>query len=207
MRHFFSCISISSSLRDSMSSSLLFWTKCDEISTAQQASWIPPIPYKGCSRGPKLGTYSDWGLSSVLVINKHLSHHLGCGFSTPYTLFCLICTISSEQNWWFFQSILVSQGWYLLIFSGRVRHPLDSNKLFVRHNVLSLTLEKWKTLKQSLSLGSFVPIFYISFVAIGSLEHLCVCMCVCVCVCACVCVCVCESVCAWERESVCTAQQ
>jgi len=31
---------------------------------------------KGCSRGPKLGTYSDWGLSSVLVINKHLSHHL-----------------------------------------------------------------------------------------------------------------------------------
>jgi len=25
-------------------------------------------------RGPKLGTYSDWGLSSVLVINKHLSH-------------------------------------------------------------------------------------------------------------------------------------
>ena len=33
------------------------------------------IPYKGCSRGPKLGTYSDWGFSSVLVINKHLSHH------------------------------------------------------------------------------------------------------------------------------------
>ena len=33
----------------------------------------PPIPCKGCSRGPKLGTYSDWGLSSVLVINKHLS--------------------------------------------------------------------------------------------------------------------------------------
>jgi len=26
-------------------------------------------------RGPKLGTYSDWGLSSILVINKHLSHH------------------------------------------------------------------------------------------------------------------------------------
>jgi len=25
-------------------------------------------------RGPKLGTYSDWGLLSVLVINKHLSH-------------------------------------------------------------------------------------------------------------------------------------
>jgi len=35
----------------------------------------PPIPYKGCSRGPKLGTYSDWGLSSVLDIHKHLSHH------------------------------------------------------------------------------------------------------------------------------------
>ena len=26
------------------------------------------------ARGPKLGTYSDWGLSSILVINKHLSH-------------------------------------------------------------------------------------------------------------------------------------
>ena len=39
-----------------------------------QLLWSP-IPYKGCSRGPKLGTYSDWGLSSVLVINKHLSHH------------------------------------------------------------------------------------------------------------------------------------
>ena len=26
------------------------------------------------TRGPKLGTYSDWGLSSILVINKHLSH-------------------------------------------------------------------------------------------------------------------------------------
>ena len=26
--------------------------------------------------GPKLGTYNDWGLSSVLVINKHLSHHV-----------------------------------------------------------------------------------------------------------------------------------
>ena len=25
-------------------------------------------------RGPKLGTYSDWWLSSVLVINKYLSH-------------------------------------------------------------------------------------------------------------------------------------
>ena len=34
----------------------------------------PPIPYKGSSRGPKIGTYSDWGLSSVLVINKHQSH-------------------------------------------------------------------------------------------------------------------------------------
>ena len=33
------------------------------------------IEKKG-SRGPKLGTYSDWGLSSVLVINKHLSHHI-----------------------------------------------------------------------------------------------------------------------------------
>jgi len=31
---------------------------------------------KKALQGPKLGTYSDWGLSSVLVINKHLSHVL-----------------------------------------------------------------------------------------------------------------------------------
>ena len=35
--------------------------------------------------GPKLGTYSDWGLSSVLVINKHLSHH-GVSVSSPQIL-------------------------------------------------------------------------------------------------------------------------
>jgi len=35
---------------------------------------MSPFPYKGYSRGRKLGTYSDWGLSSGLVINKHLSH-------------------------------------------------------------------------------------------------------------------------------------
>jgi len=30
------------------------------------------IPPKGCSRGPKLGTYSDWGLSGIwLLINIH----------------------------------------------------------------------------------------------------------------------------------------
>ena len=33
-------------------------------------------PFERHIRGPKLGTYSDWGLSSVLVINKHLSHIL-----------------------------------------------------------------------------------------------------------------------------------
>jgi len=32
-----------------------------------------PLSY---GEGPKLGTYSAWGLSSVLVINKHLSHHI-----------------------------------------------------------------------------------------------------------------------------------
>ena len=32
--------------------------------------------WESCVRGPKLGTYSDWGLSSVLVINKHLPHHV-----------------------------------------------------------------------------------------------------------------------------------
>ena len=36
------------------------------------------IPHKGCSRGPKLGTYSDWGLSGVwLLINiYHIINYL-----------------------------------------------------------------------------------------------------------------------------------
>jgi len=29
--------------------------------TREIANWTPPIPYKGCSQGPKFGTYSDWG--------------------------------------------------------------------------------------------------------------------------------------------------
>jgi len=66
----------------------------------QTSSWcvlllsmaFPPIPYKGCSRGPKLSTYSDWGLSSVLVINKHLSHH---GRSI---LKIIVISIQSKEN-------------------------------------------------------------------------------------------------------------
>ena len=44
------------------------------------ADWHSKLRYlrifyhAGCTPEPKLGTYSDWGLSSVLVINKHLSH-------------------------------------------------------------------------------------------------------------------------------------
>jgi len=29
--------------------------------TREIANQTPPIPYKGCSQGPKFGTYSDWG--------------------------------------------------------------------------------------------------------------------------------------------------
>jgi len=46
---------------------------CDSLKSAHMC--VSPYILKRCSRGPKLGTYSDWGLSSVLVINKHLSHH------------------------------------------------------------------------------------------------------------------------------------
>ena len=28
----------------------------------------PPIPYKGCRRGPRLGTYSDWGFWDFLLL-------------------------------------------------------------------------------------------------------------------------------------------
>ena len=37
-----------------------------------------PLRHRNIFKPTKLGTYSDWGLSSVLVINKHLSHHPRC---------------------------------------------------------------------------------------------------------------------------------
>jgi len=59
----------------------------------------PPIPYKGCSRGPKLGTYSDWGFSSVLVINKHLSHHHSVRVRACVTV-CGVCVpVCVVKSW------------------------------------------------------------------------------------------------------------
>jgi len=49
-----------------------------------------------CSiRGPKLGTYSDWGLSSVLVINKHLSHH-HCSTLQHMSIKHTICALRTD---------------------------------------------------------------------------------------------------------------
>ena len=88
--------------------------------------------------------------SDTLTHNSHCQtttsppkNLLGSGFSTPYTPFCLICTMSSELTcishvhpFW------VSRGWYPLGFSGRVRHPLDSKKLFVRVNDASIYMNE-----------------------------------------------------------------
>jgi len=58
---------------------------------------------------------------------------VGSVFSNPYTLFCLICTINSELNYFLdLHHEWMSRGRYLLVSSGWVRHPLDSKKLFVR---------------------------------------------------------------------------
>ena len=57
---------------------------------------------------------------------------LGSGFSTPCTAFCLICTINSELTSCLICTHLSELGLISADFSGRVRHPLDSRKLFVR---------------------------------------------------------------------------
>jgi len=65
---------------------------------------------------------------------------LGGGFSTPYPVFSLICTIHSEIT--IFPDLYrshVIRGRCVLVSSGWVRHPLDSKKL-------SFTL--WMTLRE-----------------------------------------------------------
>jgi len=59
------------------------------------------------------------------------------GVSTPYALFVLICTISSELTCIFIFTHLSEPRLISLGFSGRVRHPLDSNNLFVRRRTMS----------------------------------------------------------------------
>ena len=68
---------------------------------------------------------------------------LESGFSTPYTLYCLICPITSSVNSITLRlsPIWVSCGRYPLVFSGRVRHPLDSKKLFVWSNSVASQLQ------------------------------------------------------------------
>jgi len=60
------------------------------------------------------------------------TNYFGCGFSAPYTLFCLICDMNSKYTTFQFPPIWVSRGRYPLVFSGQVRYPLGSKKLFVR---------------------------------------------------------------------------
>jgi len=57
---------------------------------------------------------------------------LASAFSNPYTPVCSICTVSRSKVHFSFVPIWVSRGWYPLVFSGQVRHPLDSKQLFVR---------------------------------------------------------------------------
>ena len=57
----------------SVADELLAAAICSKAKVWQARSRTKNSKRKGM-KGPKLGTYSDWGLSSVLVINKHLSH-------------------------------------------------------------------------------------------------------------------------------------
>ena len=43
-------------------------------------NWTPPIPYKGCRRGPILGTYSDRGFQDFLLLINifHIIKSLYC---------------------------------------------------------------------------------------------------------------------------------
>jgi len=60
----------------------------------------------------------------------------GGGISTPYSAFCLICTISSELNgqmdlYHNTPQVLAARS----LLASRVRHPLNSKKVFVRPTI------------------------------------------------------------------------
>jgi len=78
-----------------------------------------------------------WRINLVRVIFNPPKKLFGCGVSTPYTLLCLICTISSKLNFFLILTHLSELGLISAGFSGRVRHPLDSKKLFVQLWALS----------------------------------------------------------------------
>jgi len=83
-----------------------------------------------------------WSLVGILRKRKNICFSLpsnnlpkkllGCGVSTPVLVFCLMCTINSELTYIPICNYWVRRGGYPLVFSGRVRHPLDSRKLFVQ---------------------------------------------------------------------------
>ena len=80
---------------------------------------------------------------------------------------CLVCIFYFILLLYFTKLYL-----YILLHSTCIfYYILDSSIVFLR--VLPVLCSQ-----ELLSLGSFVSIFYISFVAIGCLEHLCVCVCV-----------------------------
>jgi len=70
--------------------------------------------------------------SACVAVCAAKTASLGSGVANPYTLFCSICTINSELNYFpdLYHS-LTSRGRYALDFSGRGRHPLDSKKVCV----------------------------------------------------------------------------
>ena len=70
--------------------------------------------------------------SESWICDVPLKKLLGGRFSTPYPVFCLICTINSKLKC--FPALYhshVSRGQFALVSSGRVWPPLDSKKLFV----------------------------------------------------------------------------
>jgi len=90
-----------------------------------------------------------------LWLNYHSCRHriLESGSSTPYTLFSLMCTSISKLCFPDYYHWHVRRGRYVLVCSGRVRHPLDSKKLLV-----------WQDVQCSLSFaeiqGSWLHIVY-----------------------------------------------
>ena len=122
--------------------------------------WVPPAAL---------------GCSDLVISHFHLcdiTHYMppkklvGCGFLTPYTLFCLICTIRCELKYFLIFTHLSERGWISAGFHGRVRHPLDSKKKIVRCDMTQQD-------------------------SIMTLKYICLCVCICCWLCVCVCVCVC----------------
>jgi len=92
---------------------------------------------------------------------RHIPHQklLGDGLSTPLTPFSLICTISSELSVFWISNKTASGPSSQVLPGGRVRHPLCSKKILVRHMIHSYALHKTLMQPASMRVQSIIHVW------------------------------------------------